>query len=156
MAENKYTAEYAKSGRSKCADSKCKTQIEKDTVRIGKVTKNPFNADSEDATMTKWYHFGCIFSALQRARGSTKKIESEADIEGFDDLKPEDQEAVKEAMKAGGKAAKKGGEKKKGTKRKKKASDDEGDDEEEEEEKPKKKKAKKPAAKKSQEVQEGL
>jgi len=122
MAENKYTVEYAKTGRSKCKDTKCKKAIEAHTVRVGKVTKNPFGGgdDSEEsaASMTHWYHMSCIFETLKRARKTTKRIESEDDLEGFGDLKAADQETLRRLLAAVDKDEEKDKDKKKGTKRK--------------------------------------
>lgn len=71
---------------------KCKGVIDAGSVRIGKITPNPFDSDGSD--MTTWYHHDCIFNALSRAKASTKKIESTADLEGFDDLGEDDQQLV--------------------------------------------------------------
>ena len=48
--------------------------------------------------MTSWYHFACAFNALSRARASTKKIEQEDDLEGFDQVKAEDQKKLRELI----------------------------------------------------------
>eukprot|EP01029_Cantina_marsupialis_P019698 TRINITY_DN4580_c0_g1_i1.p1 TRINITY_DN4580_c0_g1~~TRINITY_DN4580_c0_g1_i1.p1 ORF type:complete len:1207 (-),score=475.35 TRINITY_DN4580_c0_g1_i1:263-3883(-) len=89
MANNKYEVQYAKSGRSTCKDTQCKKGIEKGSLRIGKLTPNPFG--DENDTMPTWYHPKCMFNTLKRARATTKKIESEEDLIGFDDLEAKDQ-----------------------------------------------------------------
>ena len=61
MADNRYCIEYAKTGRSSC--KKCKSQIEKEVPRVGKITPNPFNDDGGD--MKVWYHMRCIFETLK-------------------------------------------------------------------------------------------
>jgi len=101
MADNKYTVEYAASGKAKCKDTQCNGGIEKGTLRIGKITKNTFSSD-EDALKTEWYHGKCIFNALKRARKSTKKIESEDDLDGFSKLKSDDQDELKDLIAGGG------------------------------------------------------
>jgi len=112
---NRYVVQYAKTGRSKCKDTKCKETIKADTVRVGKLTKNVFDS-SEEGQMYTWYHLPCIFSSLKRARKNTKKIEAEDDLEGFSDLKPDDQEQVRQLIQD--QAEEEKTEKKKGTKRK--------------------------------------
>jgi len=151
MASNTYVVEYAKTARSKCKDSKCKETIEKDVLRIGKQFPSPFGDD----TSCDWFHAPCIFSALTRARAGTKKIESSADLSGFDDLKSADQTIIENLIsgkegssstkKATSGAKKAAPAKKKATKRKAKEEDDDDEDEDDEEEeevaKPVKKKA---------------
>ena len=53
-----FVIEPAKTGRAGCKD--CKDKIEKDAVRIGKVTSSPF---SDDGNMVVWYHYNCFFKA---------------------------------------------------------------------------------------------
>jgi len=120
-------------------------------LRIGKVTKNPFDPDG-DSDMTAWFHAACfITSAQTRMRAGTKKVESEGDLDGFDSLDSDEQDTLRDLLsgKGGGKKAK--GSTKKAPKKKKakKGSDDDDDDDEDGsdyEEKPKKKKAAKKAA----------
>lgn len=87
--------EYAKSARSNC--KKCKKQIEKGCCRIGKITANPFSDDGGD--MKVWFHSTCMFESLTRARATTKKIESPADLEGFSGINDEDKEEIKKLIK---------------------------------------------------------
>ncbi|GFS06592.1 DNA ligase [Elysia marginata] len=94
MADNKYVVGYAKLGTSSC--KKCKQKIEKGSLRIGKVTPNPFSEDGGD--MKQWFHPSCIFETFVRARATTKKIEDPEDVEGFGDLKPEDKEVIKDLI----------------------------------------------------------
>jgi len=146
MADNKYEIEYAKTGRAKCKDSKCKQTIEKDALRIGKIGKNPFS-ENEDDTKTDWFHAECAFNALTRARGNTKKIDSEDDLQNLDSIKDADQAKVRALIKkfvdAGYKLPKEAKETKKkaAAGKKKKGGDDEDGDDDDEEEKPKKRKA---------------
>lgn len=45
--------------------------------------------------MVMWYHARCIFNTFIRARTSTRIIESPDDIEGFENLEPEDQAMIR-------------------------------------------------------------
>lgn len=94
---NRYQAEIAKSGRSICRDFKCKQKIEKGELRIGKVTPNYFHEGSDDV-MTQWFHPPCIFSALSRAKGSTKRIDRVEDIENFEGLSEMHQNWIRELL----------------------------------------------------------
>jgi hypothetical protein len=53
-----FVIEPAKTARAGCKE--CKDKIEKDAVRIGKVTSSPF---SDEGTMVVWYHYNCFFNA---------------------------------------------------------------------------------------------
>ena len=94
MSEARYCVEYAKTARSNC--KKCKSTIDKGCCRIGKVTTNPFSDDGGD--MKVWYHLSCIFESFTRARATTKKIESPADLEGFPTIKDEHKEEIKKLI----------------------------------------------------------
>ena len=90
MTENRYITCYAKLGTSGC--KKCKQKIAKGALRIGKVVPNPFSDEGGD--MKQWYHPQCIFETFVRARAATKKIEDTDDLEGYDDLEPDDKDAI--------------------------------------------------------------
>ena len=49
--------------------------------------------------MKVWYHVRCMFETLQRARATTKKIETPADLEGFGDLKDSEKDEIKQSIK---------------------------------------------------------
>ena len=49
--------------------------------------------------MKVWYHSRCMFETLQRARATTKKIESPADLEGFSNLKDPEKDEIKQFIK---------------------------------------------------------
>lgn len=89
MADNRYIIGYAKLGTSGCKG--CKTKIEKGSLRIGKVTANPFGGDGD---MKQWYHPNCIFNTFKRARATTKKIEEPDDMEGFSEIRQEDKDEI--------------------------------------------------------------
>lgn len=44
--------------------------------------------------MKQFYHIKCIFETFQRARATTKIIESTDDIQGFGDIEKDDQKAI--------------------------------------------------------------
>lgn len=89
--EKAFLVEYASQGRAKCKT--CKQQIEKSSTRIGKLVSNPFSEDG--GMMKQWYHVPCIFDSLSRARATTKKIDSIDDLDGFNNLKDDDQQKIK-------------------------------------------------------------
>lgn len=92
-----YIAEYDRRGAASC--KKCKQRLVKGQVRLGKAAPNPFSDKPED-TMKSWFHVQCMFDTLQRARATTKKIESVADLEGFEKLAREDQKSIEQHIKA--------------------------------------------------------
>jgi hypothetical protein len=57
MSEISYVIEHAKTARAGCKE--CKQRINKDDLRIGKVTASPFGSD--DDKMTVFYHANCFF-----------------------------------------------------------------------------------------------
>ena len=49
--------------------------------------------------MKVWYHVRCMFETLQRARATTKKIETPDDLEEFVKLKNDDKDEIKQLIK---------------------------------------------------------
>jgi len=45
--------------------------------------------------MKQWYHPKCLFETFEKARATTKIIDSSDEITGFSDLRDEDKEMVK-------------------------------------------------------------
>lgn len=90
MSGNRYCIEYAKRSQASC--KKCKQKIEKCVVRIAKLVPNPFSDTGGD--MKQWFHVPCIFETLSRARATTKKIEDPGDLEGWDDIEPDDRKVI--------------------------------------------------------------
>lgn len=98
-------AEYSKSNRAACKH--CKAKIDKDVVRIGMKMAAP-EQTGDDAPSTnhmleavKWHHFEC----LPRAKGPAwfkKHFPGDAagTFAGFEALKPEDQKAAEELLRA--------------------------------------------------------
>ncbi|XP_038615595.1 DNA ligase 3 [Tachyglossus aculeatus] len=90
MAEQRYCVDYAKRGTAGC--KKCKDKIAKGACRIGKVVPNPFSESGGD--MKEWYHVGCVFEKLERARAATKKIEDLTELEGWEELRGPEREHI--------------------------------------------------------------
>ena len=57
-----------------------------------------YSSDEGDE-MKVWYHCECIFETLQRARATTKKIETPADLEGFPSLQDTEKDQIKQLIK---------------------------------------------------------
>ncbi|XP_059573331.1 poly [ADP-ribose] polymerase 1 [Alligator mississippiensis] len=95
-ADKLYRAEYAKSGRASC--KKCGESIAKDSLRLAIMVQSPMF----DGKVPHWHHYTCFW---KRAR-----ITSHADIDGFPELRWEDQEKIKKTIEAGGPATGKGGD----------------------------------------------
>ncbi|CAB3405563.1 unnamed protein product [Caenorhabditis bovis] len=85
---------------AKC--QKCKMQLEKGSLRLGKIVPNFFLAQKDDSKpppdMKQYFHKNCLFEMLFKARATTKVIESTEDLEGFDDLNAEDQDDIKKLI----------------------------------------------------------
>ncbi|TFK97941.1 hypothetical protein BDV98DRAFT_613935 [Pterulicium gracile] len=98
MSEDKktgYRLEYASTARAKCKGPKpCSgAPILKGALRMGTLVEIAGHSSFQ------WRHWGCVTAKLI---GNMKKNFSDADdLDGFEDLKPEDQERVKKAYEAG-------------------------------------------------------
>eukprot|EP00050_Salpingoeca_kvevrii_P020889 m.103651 g.103651 ORF g.103651 m.103651 type:complete len:1100 (+) comp9072_c0_seq1:161-3460(+) len=90
MDTNTFKIEKAKTGRSGCKG--CKEKIEKDELRIAKITASPF---SDDSTMSSYFHVKCIFDHQMRQRATTNKIEHASDLEGFNELEDDAKDDVR-------------------------------------------------------------
>jgi len=128
MADNEFKVEYAKTGRAACKDTQCKQNIDKGSLRIGKLKANFF--DPEGDKLVDWFHAECAFNALTRARGATKRIDSSDDLQGFEDITPEDQQLLESTIKryVDSGYAKSGGAKRKKASKADADGDDDGDD----------------------------
>uniref|UniRef100_A0A8C8R4N6 Poly [ADP-ribose] polymerase n=1 Tax=Pelusios castaneus TaxID=367368 RepID=A0A8C8R4N6_9SAUR len=104
-----YRAEYAKSGRASC--KKCGESIAKDSLRLAIMVQSPMF----DGKVPHWHHYACFW---KRAR-----LVSHADIDGFPELRWEDQEKIKKAIETGGGAAGKGSDQEGGGKAEKSLTD---------------------------------
>lgn len=90
-----YRAEYAKSGRASC--KKCGDNIAKQMLRLAIMVQSPMF----DGKVPHWHHYSCFW---KRAR-----VLSHGDIDGFTELRWEDQEKIKKAIETGGASAGAGG-----------------------------------------------
>ncbi|XP_059472585.1 DNA ligase 3 [Neocloeon triangulifer] len=89
--ERPFAVDRAKTGRSGC--KVCKQKIESGTLRIARIQSNPFGGDG--STMKAWHHVPCLFTALSKARATTRRIENpEEDIEGWDQISQEDKDEI--------------------------------------------------------------
>ncbi|XP_061481007.1 poly [ADP-ribose] polymerase 1 [Rhineura floridana] len=93
-AEKLYRAEYAKSGRASC--KKCGDNIAKDSLRLAIMVQSPMF----DGKVPHWHHYSCFW---KRAR-----LVSHSDVDGFSELRWEDQEKIKKSIESGGAGTGKG------------------------------------------------
>lgn len=95
----RFCTDYAKRV-SKC--QKCKMQLEKEILRMGKIIPNFFVAAKDPSKpppdMKQYFHKECLFEMLFKARPTTKVIDDVEEIEGFEDLNAEDQDAIKKLV----------------------------------------------------------
>ncbi|XP_006897812.1 PREDICTED: poly [ADP-ribose] polymerase 1 [Elephantulus edwardii] len=97
MAESSdklYRAEYAKSGRASC--KKCKENIPKDSLRMAIMVQSPIF----DGKVPHWYHFSCFWKV------GHSLPHPEVDVDGFSELRWDDQQKLKKTAEAGGVADK--------------------------------------------------
>lgn len=83
-----FKAEYAKSGRASCKG--CKGAISQDSLRLAVMVQSPMF----DGKIPNWFHYACFW---KRA-----KCLSHTQIGGFDALRWEDQEKIKEKITGSG------------------------------------------------------
>ncbi|XP_048732716.1 poly [ADP-ribose] polymerase 1-like [Ostrea edulis] len=83
-----FKAEYAKSGRSSC--KACKSSIGQGSLRLAIMVQSPVF----DGKIPNWFHYACFW---KRA-----KVVTYGDIHGFDSLRWDDQEKIKEKVGGGG------------------------------------------------------
>ena len=95
MAEPRFCADYGKRN-AKCQMTKCKQTIDKGLLRIAKIVKNPFH---DEGDMKQYHHPQCLFDAFKRAKSTTKVIDDPGDIEGWQNVTPEDKSTVLKMIK---------------------------------------------------------
>lgn len=67
--------------------------IEKGALRIGHRIRTSHDGNSD--VWILWYHARCIFNTFTRARKTTRIIQSTDDLEGFDEIRPEDKDLLR-------------------------------------------------------------
>ncbi|XP_075387171.1 poly [ADP-ribose] polymerase 1 [Tenrec ecaudatus] len=85
-----YRAEYAKSGRASC--KKCKENIPKDSLRMAIMVQSPMF----DGKVPHWYHFSCFWKVGHCL------LHPDVEVDGFSELRWDDQQKVKKTAEAGG------------------------------------------------------
>ena len=88
-----WAAEYAKSGRSKCAITK--EPIKQGALRIGKEVDNPFKVGTK---MFIWHSVDALFASFRRGAASKPRITELKEVAGYEDLESNDQEKVEELI----------------------------------------------------------
>ncbi|XP_054569063.1 poly [ADP-ribose] polymerase 1 [Eptesicus fuscus] len=97
MAESSdklYRVEYAKSGRASC--KKCSESIPKDSLRMAIMVQSPMF----DGKVPHWYHFSCFWKVGHSI------WQPDVEVDGFSELRWDDQQKVKKTAEAGGVAGK--------------------------------------------------
>ncbi|KAJ1451174.1 hypothetical protein M885DRAFT_530492 [Pelagophyceae sp. CCMP2097] len=98
LGDNRFVAQYATDGRSKCRDTKCAAKhILANELRLGKVPPSLHKLDAPK-TKTQWYHTRCLFRSFSRMHPNTKTVASTACIDGFDSLQQQDQILVRDCV----------------------------------------------------------
>lgn len=90
--ERIFEIELAKNGRAGC--KKCKQKCLQGVLRLAKIAANPFG----DGKMKNWHHTDCLFEAFKKQRATTKRIESEEDIIGFDSISSDEQNSIRDRI----------------------------------------------------------
>ncbi|XP_049632386.1 poly [ADP-ribose] polymerase 1 [Suncus etruscus] len=89
-ADKLYRAEYAKSGRASC--KKCSESIPKDSLRMAIMVQSPMF----DGKVPHWYHFSCFWKVGHSI------LQPDVEVDGFSELRWDDQQKVKKTAEAGG------------------------------------------------------
>lgn len=97
IGSNKFVADYAVDGRSKCRYGKCvfapqQKYIKQSELRIGKI---PPALKTGHSSRTHWFHLPCIFRSFKRSCKGTKTITCIEDIENFESLRRHDQDNIR-------------------------------------------------------------
>ncbi|XP_064601493.1 LOW QUALITY PROTEIN: poly [ADP-ribose] polymerase 1-like [Liolophura sinensis] len=83
-----FKAEYAKSGRASCKT--CKSSIAQDSLRIAVMVQSPMF----DGKIPNWNHYACFWKR--------NRVSDPQEIHGFDSLRWEDQQKIKEKIEGSG------------------------------------------------------
>ena len=92
-----YVTDYAPTSTSTCRESK--TKIKKGSLRIGRSSPSPFDAEGGVSKMTQWFHAEHAFKAFARSRCTSNVPTKPGDVKGYADLKPADKATVRNGLK---------------------------------------------------------
>ncbi len=91
-----YEAEFAKSGRSKCKEFRCKQNIDEGELRIGvKIEENDHSGDC-----LGWYHPKCLWKTFDYKSNGNTRIEKVDDIRNFYSLDEDTKRTISELISA--------------------------------------------------------
>jgi hypothetical protein len=94
LGDNRYVADRARNGRSKCHERTCREFLCKGAPRIGKMPPS-----LRHTMKTKWFHIECCFKSFDRVCYNTKTITSASEIEGIDEaFSPAEIEVVEQGV----------------------------------------------------------
>jgi hypothetical protein len=104
----KWKVDYASrggNGRAQCKDNCCcyresqagMKYIEKGELRIGRriLMAEDQHMAGGGRMMILWHHAQCMINTMTRARKGTRVLESAEDLDGFEDIRPDDQERLR-------------------------------------------------------------
>lgn len=92
----RYKVDYAPNDRSTCRESK--TKIDKGTLRVGRMSPSPFDAEHGNADLIHYYHHEHAWKAFLRSRCKSKVPLTTSDLQGFDGLTREDKKIVRKSL----------------------------------------------------------
>lgn len=106
---HKWKVDYAMragAGMALCRDLECLERhvqggvrsIEKGELRIGRRVLMERGEGADGHVVIMWYHARCIFNTFLRSRKTTRTIESVDDLEGFGEIRLEDQEMLRRVI----------------------------------------------------------
>uniref|UniRef100_A0A7S4DZM5 PARP-type domain-containing protein n=2 Tax=Lotharella globosa TaxID=91324 RepID=A0A7S4DZM5_9EUKA len=105
-----YEVDYAKTGRSKCREFRCKETIPEGMMRVGKTL---YEENDHWGKHLGWYHPECLRKTFWYRKNGNKKIKRASEIKGYRSLDPGDRDELDRVFNNKGKSASKGDSKKK-------------------------------------------
>ena len=97
----KWLVGNAVNNRSMCKDPQClhgeeeERKISKGELRIGRRIPSPYDPNS---VQILWYHAKCMFSMQTRSRKTTEVIETEDQLDNFNELQMDEQCYIKDMI----------------------------------------------------------
>jgi Poly(ADP-ribose) polymerase and DNA-Ligase Zn-finger region/A20-like zinc finger len=89
-----YTVGYAASGRSRCAEFRCRETIDNGSLRIGITTEESDHGGSS----LGWFHPECLWKTFAYRKAANKRIGKEGDMKGFRSLEEEDKQLLRDLI----------------------------------------------------------